>query len=179
MALTPRVNGPAIVYVGAGYDARSGSGQSPGAMTNLGISSDGVELDWQYFYRPIMADTGGPDVPVTQQQTGMLCRISFDLVLYDEAVLAPIRQRPSAASEGVLESIGRIMAATDFTRLFIDSPTDSLPWNFPTVLLDGDPVKVGTMKNVWRMSFAAFPYIGVALAATGAVLYNRVTTGKP
>lgn len=179
MALTPHVNGPAIIYVGTGYDARSGSGDTPGAMTNLGISVDGVELDWQYNYRPIQADTGGPDLPVTEQQFGMLCRISMDLVIYDEAVLAPLRQRPTAAAEGVLEPMGRVMLPANYARLFIDSPIDALVWNFPTTRPEGGGVKIGTVKNVWRLQWMAFAYIGVALVSTGAVLYNRVTTGKP
>lgn len=178
MANSFHVNGPANIYTAAaGYDARSGSGATPSTVALLGVSQDGVEIEFSPKFKPFMADTGGPDVPVTEQATGIDAMIRMDLVIYDEAVFAVLRRQPGQTSEGLMEAMGYMMAPTDYRRLFIASPTEALPYNFPTARLARKPVKLSTIRSVWRLEWYAFAYVGTALTSAGAVLYDRVLTG--
>jgi hypothetical protein len=177
MAIGPHVNGPAIIYVSAGYDARSGAGGTPTVLAKLGVSVDGVEVDVTPKFQAVKADTGGPDVPVTEQATGFDATLRMDVVLYDGAVLVTTLKQPGQTSEGLMEAMGYMMAPADYHRLFIAAPNaDGGPYNFPTARLARRPIKLSTLRSIWRLEWYAFAYVGVALTSAGAVLYNSDTT---
>jgi hypothetical protein len=170
VAVTLHVNGVATVSVGTG---------GSGALELLGHSLDGVGLEFQDMREPVYSDAGGGEnmLPIDYQEFGEVATIVGDMVIYDEAVLTKIRKRPGATAEGLLSAPGRVMGPNgDFYRLLVTSPTEALPWNFPTSFLMRKPIRLSTKRSIWRLQWFAFAYIGPANSALGAVLYNRATS---
>ena len=171
MATSIHVNGTATLKTGTG---------AASALELLGHSLDGVDLDFQDIREFVYSDAGGGpgNVPIDVQEFGETCVISADLIVYDEAVLTKIRKRPGQGTEGLLSAPGRLMGAnSDFVRLLVESPTESVPWNFLYTYLRRKPVKLSTKRSIWRVQWQAIPYIGTASAATGTTLFNRTTSG--
>lgn len=170
MAETIHVSGEAHIRVAV---------PSGTTLASLGYSVNGVTIELERRTAPVMADTGGGEegVPVDFQSMGRIARVRAQLVIYDEAVLAPLRKLADETNEGELETIGYLLGANSkLNRLLITSPSEALPWNFPTGFLTGaQEVKIGTRRTAWDINWFAFAYIGAG-TSVGKVLYNRVTT---
>lgn len=169
MALAIVVNGEAQVKVGTG---------GSGALEVLGVSVDGVTIKPRLFNDPVYTDTFGPKVAFDYQYFLEDAIITCDLVFYDQAVLEKLLARKTGGTAGVLASAGRLMGASgDFVRLLITSPIAGLPYNFlKAFFLDDQEVKLGTKRNIWRVTFQALPYTGAAGDTNGTVVWNRVAT---
>lgn len=158
---------------------RTGTGGS-NALEDLGYTVDGVDLEFHRHTSDVKADTGGGEegVPVDVQEMGKEAFIRAQLVSYDEAVLAKIRKDADETTEGGLATIGRLLGANGHLfRLLLTSPSEAVPWNFPTVYLhDSASVKLGTKRTIWNLTFRAIAYIGIG-TSKDVVLYNRTTSG--
>ena len=168
MAKTIHVNGEAL--------ARTGTGTS-NALEDLGVTVDGAEIELRDFTEPVFTDTFGPDVPFDEQQFLEDALIRLQLVFYDDAVLGKVRSRASG-TDGTIGNAGTLWGGgSKYFRLLIASPTDSLPFNFPTARVRNSAShKIGTRRTLWNIEFYAVPYSGAAGATTGGVLYNRTTS---
>src|SRR3989442_12024508 len=120
MALTINVNGEAKLQVKLGTNA----------LTNLGVTVDGVEIELREYTEPVFTDTNGPDVPFDEQQFLEDALIRAQLVFYDDTVLGTLRSRASG-TDGLVGAAGTLWGAgAGYFRLLILSPTGGLPYNF-------------------------------------------------
>jgi hypothetical protein len=175
MAQTINVNGEAALWVAATTAST--------AISALGVTVDGVEIELRDYTEPVFTDTYGPDVPFDEQQFLEDALIRAQLVFYDDAQLALIRSRPASilgTAEGTVGNAGTLWggnATKLYFRLLVKSPTASLPYNFPNARLrNSASQKVGTRRTLWNLEFLALPYTGTAGAVSGAVLYNRTNS---
>src|SRR4051812_2785069 len=100
MAKVIHVNGPCLISVGPQGVA--------GGLTELALSSDGVDLSFDLFTEDVYADSGGPRVPVDVQDMGKLAYISFRGIVYDADVLEGL-MRLGAAAGNVEPPTGRLL----------------------------------------------------------------------
>lgn len=168
MAEAIHVDGEARVKVGTG---------AAGALEILGVSVDGVDIEERDHTEPIFTDTFGPMVPFDEQSFLSSALIRVELVFYDEPVLAKVRGRISGV-DGRYAKAGALWGAgSKYFRLLIDCQRDSFPRNYLNArLLDSYPVKVGTRKSVWHLTFFAKGHQAGAGETDATVLRNTVAT---
>lgn len=158
-------------------------GQSPSTVGLLGMSVDGVNVEVVRYVDPIHDDRAGPNVSTDEQRFGSEARITADVVWYDSTLLSQIfalADNGTTSSEGTAGYAGVLFGLGGFYyNLVIQSPSGSSPtneslWNFKyTRLLDAQSVKVGTVKNVWRLIWKAVNYLGTATSLNNSVLYSH------
>jgi hypothetical protein len=181
MATGYHVNGVAEARVGTG---------SAGATELLGHSVDGFDIDPEIIQIPVYDDAGGGPggVPSTFSHIGEIHRITGNLIVYDEAVLAKVRKQSQLmATEGLMIAAGKLLDAMvqgggggtvgGLFRLLILSPDEAVPWNYITARLLGKGTKLCTHPLVYRLAFEAIPFKGSANTLAGVTLYNRTTSG--
>lgn len=159
------------IHVSGVSRCRTGTG-SAGALEDLGVSLDGMEIDLVEFTSPVYTDErGGPEgPPVDEQNFGQIAVITGQLVKMDRAVLAKLRGRIST-TDGTLGVAGILWGVgVKYFRLLITSADE--PWNFPTARLLGSTVhRIGTKRTVVNVRFQA-----IAFNSGGTLLYDRVAT---
>ena len=165
MAAQLHVNGEALIKVNA-------------ALDTLGVSVDGVDIAIENHAEPVYPATYGPRMPFDEQYFGETARISFTLIFYDEAVLAPLRAISDNTTEGQIGTPGSLYGANSiYKRLLITSPVASRPYNFLKARpVDAQRGRVGTRRTTWDMTWFAIPYSGSAGDPDGTVLYNSTTS---
>lgn len=159
------VSGPAIIYVGWGYS---------GALSQLGISEDGADIEITSHDQPVMTDAAGPALPADLQDMGEDANIRIALSAYDVDALKAVRKRGNAATEGLSGNRGRLLATNGHSiRLVIDSETDEV-WRFWTTVLRGPRhAKVGTRYTVQRLNFYAWAFVGASNSSKDKKLYDH------
>lgn len=188
MALAIHVNGEARVYTGTGNN---------GALQTLGVSVDGVEIEFKLATEDVIVDTFGPKVPLDVQYFLEEAEIRLELVWYDHSVLIKVLARIGPGSGtgptanlaqntfGTMAAAGGLFLEQNaYTRLLVSSipasqgVTAAEPcWNFPTAWLnDSDTFKVGTRRTSHRQTWRAIPFLNSVTGgpSTGSVLYNNV-----
>lgn len=159
-------------------------------FTLLGVSVDGVSIEFRDFTEPVFTDTFGPDVPFDEQQMLQDAIIRAQLVWYDATVYSNIRSRPAVVNSGTAGTLGfagELWGAGAMYFPLLVYPKvgaaslngyDNDPYNFPKArLLDAQPMKVGTRRTLLDVTFRALPYTGTAGSTLGAVLWSNSTTG--
>ena len=179
MSISHHVQGPAAIYA---YSASLSLGTTS-APALLGVSTDGVGLEFIHYVDPIHDDRAGPNVSSDEQRFGTEARITADIISYDEAVrseLFAIADNGTLSTEGTEGYAGILFGLGNYYyTLIIQEPSGSSPtseslWNFQNVrLLDAAAVKVGTVRNVWRCVWKAVNYLGTNLTLNTSVLYKR------
>lgn len=180
--MTVQYNGEAACYAGVG---------SADAMLLLGIPSEnGARVEIVDNTEQVYTDTYGPYVPFDEQHFLQHAIIRVELVNYVEAVLVDMRGRAflaggdAGSTEGRQADAGLLWGAgSKYFRFYIASPALAIPYNFPkTRLLDAIPFNMGTRVTRWNLVLKAVPYSGATGRVSqnsGAILYNRSTTGIP
>lgn len=171
MATAVHVNGPALIKAGI-------QGPAGGGTPDLvGITENGPLIDIEFFKEPVIADTGGPNLPVDYQKMGKKAKITFSLPIYDLAVLTAKfleNQKGGAAGEGKLPQIGELMFAnTGGFRLIVSSPIDAQPWRFFYCTVDYCRLRPGTKYNVYDVGIDAIAWIGTSTSALDTPLYDH------
>lgn len=159
------VNGPALVYFRLG---------GRGALHQLGISEDGVDIEVTPHDQPVMTDAAGPALPADIQDMGEDATIRVALSAYDLDALAAIRRRGNSPAEGFSGNRGQLMGASgNFFQLLISSAHDE-PWRFFCCILRGPRhVKPATRYSVQRLNFYAWALVGAGGSSAGAILYDH------
>lgn len=168
MAIAIHVNGAAIIKVGP-----QGVTGTPDV---LGITEAGPHIDIELHKEGVVADTGGPSIPVDYQKMGKSAKITFALPIYDIAILTDrILKNQAGTNEGQIPALGGLMFGnTAGFRLVITSPVEAVPWRFYYCSVDYARLRPGTKYNIYDIGIDAIPYIGVATTAADAYLYDHV-----
>lgn len=168
MAKAQHVNGPALISIGAG-----GTG---GGLTELGLSEDGVDLEFELFFDDVIADSGGPHVPVDVQDFGKLAMISAKLVVYDSTVLEGLITLAAAAPAQEPEPGKLLLANGKLNRVVIASPDEANPWRFFYCHLVSPLAlpKIGSRRTMPTCRFRALPGTGVANTMATLPLFDHV-----
>jgi hypothetical protein len=178
--LTIHVNGEARIRTGTGTD---------GALETLGVSVDGVNIEFTMHSEDVIVDTFGPGVPFDVQYFLEQAFIHADMVWYAQDVLFSILGRTANTTAGNVPGIQGIMGSAGWLfvqnnkawrTLVMSIPantglTDEPCWNFPTSWLHAtDSANYGTRRTVHRMTFRAIPLLtsGTGGPSDGSVLCN-------
>ncbi len=153
MAYTPHVNGPALISVGAQGTA--------GELYPVGYTDAGPQISIETFAEPIIADNGGPNIPVDYQQMGKIAKIQMALVVYDVDVFeAWFTNNQSGSIAGTIPELGTLLFANnDGFRIVIASPIDAIPWRFKYCKVDDVSQRPGTKYTTYNVSITATPFI--------------------
>lgn len=153
MAYTPHVNGPALISVGA-------QGTS-GDLYPVGYTDAGPQISIEFFAEPIIADNGGPSIPVDYQEMGKMAKIQMALVVYDHDIFQSwFTNNQSGSTSGTIPELGNlIFANTDGLRVVIASPIDAVPWRFYYCKVDDVSQRPGTKYTTYNVSLTAVPWI--------------------
>lgn len=160
----------------------TGSGDE-GDLEALGLSVDGVRIDFDMKTREVMVDSFGPSTPFDVQYMLMTATIHCDLVWYDidvlEAWLTNVPLDGASPTPGTFAAAGSLYIANSYAaRLLIKSTPAGTGltaaehcWNFPNAfLIDSQEGNFGTVNTVWRLTFRAIA--AGASVSQGAVLWN-------
>lgn len=180
---------PVQVYVPGPVRISVGTGTS-GALEMLGLSQQDVRPQIETHFRNVMTSLSGPVIPFDRQFMGKAAQVSFDLALYDEAILLKLMAATTAASAGTIEanSIGALMRLEQQSvRLLLQFPYASkaafsgsmLPaMNFPCAHLVGSTSwEAGTENKVVHVTMDTI-VLWTTADGTG-ILWNTTTTGAP
>lgn len=169
MAAQIHLNGEAKIRTGTG---------AASALEDLAVSVNGVTMTFRPKFEDVILDTFGPLTAFDFQMFLADATIEIDAVWWDETVYEHNYTRTmGGATFGQMPAAGTLMGASgSLFRVLILSPTDGLPYNFPACKLNDWTMPVGTRRTIPRMTFHAIPYTGAIGSASGAVLFNRVTT---
>lgn len=176
MAAQHHVFGPCFAYTFIG--------PSLGTLSLFGCSTDGMQVEIIDYVEKIHDDRGGPSISTDEQRFGSEARITGEMVFYDETVRATLfaqAQSGGTLAEGLMGYAGVLFGLGGYYySLVLNSPSGSSPtseslWNFPYArLLDAQAVKLGTVKNIWRVTFHAVNYLGSNTSLASSVLYKHV-----
>jgi hypothetical protein len=169
MATAVHVNGAAVIQVAAAGEA------SVDALNTVGITENGPQISIDFHKEGVMADNGGPNIPVEWQRMGKTAKITFALPIYDIAVVTTwFLGNQAGATEGSLPQLGSLMLASGGGfRLTISSPIDAVPWRFFNCSIDSISLRPGTKYNIYDVSIDAIPYIYNNAVATDKKLYDH------
>lgn len=162
------VSGPCFVFVGIG---------TSGALTFLGLSERGVEVQLAASYEDVICDASGPRVPLDSQYMGEQAFISMTLNKYNELVLQACAARtgPNGDAEDVNVAgeitdnlLGSLMIAEGFAySLFLYAPYGTKSFQSATIvkgytfgaawLHDQFTVPMSVVLKAPRVVFRAIP----------------------
>lgn len=160
MAYTPHVNGPALVSVGLQLGI---SGSVSGPLYPVGYTDGGPQISIESLVEPIIADNGGPSVPIDYQIMGKTAKIQMALVVYDGEVFRNWFEGTQAYPGGSLGSTGLhgslLFATGQGFRLVISSPIDVQPWRFLNCKVDDISQRPGTKYTTYSVNITAIPLL--------------------
>ena len=167
----PYVSGPVLVVV----NLRDGNG-----WVNLGYTSEGVQIEEEFFTNPIHSDqyggTAGP--PVDRQFMGKKAKISLSMVEYSLAVVKKMREGQASVNwatgvAGQIVNVGgllscgkrafqvRLLGQADVAATAADAGavTVATTLNYPNCWYSG-PVRfpIGSKNTVWDFDIEAMPF---------------------
>ena len=162
-------------------------GPSLGGLNLFGVSTEGVTLDIEQFVDPIMDDRAGPRISTDEQFMGEEGTVVADIIWYVESIRSTLfaqAQSIGTQTEGTLGYAGPLFGLNSIYYGLIlqpannsSSPTNEDLWYFPKVrLADREEVKFGTVKNVWRCTWAIKNYLppsAVVNTLNGSTLYKN------
>lgn len=152
------VNGPAITQFGIAS-----------SLNRLGISEDGVTVTPELLREQVFSDYYGTQIPADIQLMGVIARITFSLVQWEESILNQVRggMRGRTAGQLLAADIGALLLqGTLYNELYIESSvrtggTVPDPWRFQRIIaMDSLPIKLGTTVSRQQCSFLALPHNG-------------------
>ena len=157
--------GPALVYTYTGVAA---------AQELLGYTERGADVDITKHYGEIMTDILGPMTPQELQDFGEVATITAPLIAVDHAVLTRVLGRGDRATQGQLNTPGRLVGSQgDSFRVGIAASLD-LPWSFANCVVRPARFPMSVQAKPFTITFYAFPYIPyTATSGLNAPLYTR------
>lgn len=144
MAMAIFVNGPTLVTVNG---------------SELGLSDSSIQITLSTDQQDVIVDAWGGvnDVQAMFSEAS----ISMTLVHFDYSVLqTAILQSMGASAFGQLPVAGTLLGSNSkFMSLRMTSPTQSVPWTFPTAYLKDQPLVIGlgTEKSIATLKWRAIP----------------------
>lgn len=166
MAIAPHPNGECLVRVGLGGTA--------GSLSDLGYTRDGVRWSIRAETDGVLADNGGPVIPIDYQRFGVTARLSLPLMVYDQAVLNAMLLNQFGGVLGVEPQAGTMVALNGLTnRIVLLSPLDGLVWRFRHCIWMNSDKVLSTRAEPFTMDITCFPFAGVD-PLSGKILYDNV-----
>lgn len=178
------VSGPCFVFVGTG---------TSGALTFLGLSERGVELQLAASYLDVICDASGPTVPLDSQFMGEQAYMSMTLNKYNEGVLqkcAGRRVGPSVTAGAIeADGLGSLMIAQGYAyQIFLYAPYNTLAFQTATIvpgyvfgagwLHDQFTVPLSVVLKAPRVIFRAIP-VWNTVALTASLYTNTLPSPLP
>lgn len=151
------VNGPCLANWG-----------TAGALNRLGISEDGIDVVPELLRENVFSDYYFL-IPADVQHSGVIARISFTLVQWEETILNQVRGgiRGRTAGQVNAADIGALMLAGSlYNELYLESSVRTggvlePPFRFQRVIaVDTLPIKLGTRVSRQQCTILAFPHNG-------------------
>lgn len=148
---------------------KGASNTSIGSLSQLGLTSDPIQVTEEYRHLEIQVDAYGR-VPPEAQSMGMVARVQMNLVHFDAAVLAACVQAANAGApaEGALGHAGALMGGgvarfqpgNNYIGLNIQSAIGAQPWRFLFAYLAQTPLvwPLGAERSVVPLTWYAVPY---------------------
>lgn len=171
MALTTQVNGEARIQVGTGTSY---------AFEDLGVSIDGVEIDFKLHTEDIRVDTYGPAVAWDTQYFLEDATIRIRMQVFDPAIFAKVSNRGLGFTNGTFAAAGTMMIAQQhtFPVRIKSTPTGtgilgSAPCHtfYNCYVVDSYTKKVGTVATMLSLTFRAMAQQQLSSSA-GAILWD-------
>lgn len=191
------LNGPSLVKVKGG--AHLGTTLNVGKLTELGLSSEGIEIDLSFHHRKLIPDDYGPIVPAELMTDLAEARIRMTLIHFDYNVLDICLGESLGGDRGIyaggqLPPAGTIMggggpifsSGNHFISLNILSEYKpqtlllGIPWRFPACYLSQPPVHfpLGTKCSAVGLTWTAFPYSPFGGTTIGTSGSSSTLTGE-
>ena len=174
----PFVPGAAEIYVGTG---------NAEALEYLGSTQGGVTITYRRGQEPVIADKGGPTVPVDMQQMGIEAFVRAKLALFNWSILVKVIPDLLAGTFGAIaaQQVGTPLLLSNKTmRLLIYWPNggDSLYPSMPSARNFADAFVMDYAEPVGT-KYQVIPIVWHCLAAISGsdgsgTLVNTSTTGK-
>jgi hypothetical protein len=156
------VAGPALITVAVG-----GASQ----LSALGLSTDGVDMAFEYFEREIKGDQmGGQEgPPVDILLLGQMVEATVELVDFSTSVLDSVFGHRSG-TYGTPETAGTLLlAGGKFVRLCINAPNN--PINIPYAwLTNPSEFNLASVESHIKLTFKGL------VGSVGGVLFNNTNT---
>jgi len=130
-----------------------------GSLTDLGYSTEGVDITMPIAFQPIFSDSRGPDTPIDVVQTGFkIATIEFDMVQWDNTAFNTASAGFTGGTAGVFTSCGNLLLqGNKMIRLLIKGSGGESAWNFPAAYLVELNVNLNTKIQRCRMKWEAIP----------------------
>lgn len=168
---------PKVVHVNGTSLLSVGPQGKAGGLTELGLSVDGVDIDFELFTDDVIADSGGPQVPVDVQDLGKIANITARLTIYDSDVLESLLALGADAANLEPAAGTLLLKNNRMRRVVIASPIEAVPWRFFFCHLVS-PLslpKLGTIRTMPAIKFRAIPGTGTANTMAKLPLYDHVS----
>jgi hypothetical protein len=152
-----------------------------GTLSLLGIcTNEGSNIEYLLHTEDFQSDASGL-APHDVQYMGSEARWSYDLLVYDNAVINAFISGVGIVTAGTLGPVGGLYIGQGFSwrHLFLNDAagTSESPLNFPVAFLDDvQSFNVGTKKTVYKLKWRAIAPITGTNSSSGSVLYNNVST---
>jgi hypothetical protein len=149
MAICYHSNGPTLITV---------CGSALGYST-----AEGVTLSITEGFEDINTDLWGPFVPTLVIREGSLAKVTFDLAIFDSAVLntyMAAREGGVLGQEGIIGEpmYGGCSGSTRTCAMSLASPNDGTVYNFPITYIDAAAdVTLSTQQKIWSLVIRCVP----------------------
>lgn len=157
------INGESMILV------KGASNTAIGTLSQLGLTSDPIQVSVEYRTLEIQVDAYGR-VPPEAQSMGMVARIQMNLVHFDVSVLNACIQatNANAPAVGALGHAGTLMGGgvarfqpgNNYIGLNIQSAIGTQPWRFYYAYLANNPLQwpLGAERSIVPLTWYAVPY---------------------
>lgn len=160
------------------------------ALSAVGYSEDGVDINFDMGWEDVMVDVYGPKVPYDVQYFLQQAYITFDLVLYENSNFNRFLEQYGPSADGSLTGLmggagNPFIQNGGWFRLLIKSTpsstgltSDEQCWNFIRAYPVDIRSKIGTRRKIHHCTFRALPYAAAVTGgdSTNAVLFNSTCT---
>lgn len=194
MARNIYINGETLVQVKGGSH---NSGFAISRLSELGLSTDPIQINFQFNYRDLKTSDFGPTTPPEIQYNLASCTIDMTLVHFDSAVLdvcmsesmggsynqvIPDVPRAFGAIAGMMVGAGTTLghglpllaSGNHYISVNLTAPQRQIGshWRFRSCHLTGPPTyfPLGTSRSLVKVQFRAIPYRPLYYYTSGASL---------
>lgn len=194
MARDFHINGETLVRV---LGMPGTSINNNGLPVDLGLASEGITITPHYYYKDVIVNDFGPDVPAEVLVNLADCEIEMNLIHFDYGILR--RCLIESLGGGGVGNDGNFGVGAGFPlgggvplyttgnhyiAVYLTSPVEGLPWRFPSAYLTEPPMMLplGTEKSIATLNWRAIPYTfpfqpgGLRTSGTPAPPANEITS---
>ena len=153
---------------------KTGPGGTGGSLSVLGYTRDGVSLTLQAMTDGIIADNGGPQIPIDYQRFGVMGRLSLPMMVFDWDVVESLMMQHFGAALGQEPIAGTVLALNALTfRVVLTSPLDGKVWRFRHCVWPDMAKVLSTRAEPLNMNLICFPAVQTS-TLDASVLFDRV-----